>query len=65
MFIQTSKPKRNKTVFGTSYKFVKATPSKITGMGAKVVLAARRENGLKIVEDEIKQKGGDCLSVKT
>ena len=32
MFIQTSKPKRNKTVFGTSYKFVKAATSKITGI---------------------------------
>jgi len=32
VFIQTSKPKRNKTVFGTSYKFVKVAPSKITGI---------------------------------
>jgi predicted transcriptional regulator of viral defense system len=32
VFIQTSKPKRNKTVFGTSYKFVKVVPSKITGI---------------------------------
>lgn len=32
VFIQTSKPKRNKTVLGTSYKFVKVTPSKITGI---------------------------------
>jgi predicted transcriptional regulator of viral defense system len=32
VFIQTSKPKRNKTVFGTSYKFVKAASSKITGI---------------------------------
>lgn len=32
MFIQTSKPKRNKIVFGTSYKFVKIAPSKITGL---------------------------------
>ncbi len=32
VFIQTSKPKRNKTVFGTSYKFVNAAPSKITGI---------------------------------
>lgn len=27
-------------------------------MGAKVVLAARRENELKIIENEIRQKGG-------
>ena len=32
MFIQTSKPKRNKTVFGTSYKFVNVAASKITGI---------------------------------
>ena len=32
VFIQASKPKRNKTVFGTSYKFVKVAPSKITGI---------------------------------
>lgn len=32
VFIQTSKPKRNKTVFGTSYKFVTAATSKITGI---------------------------------
>jgi len=32
VFIQTSKPKSSKTVFGTSYKFVKAAPSKITGI---------------------------------
>lgn len=32
VFIQTLKPKRNKAVFGTSYKFVKVAPSKITGL---------------------------------
>lgn len=32
VFIQTSKAKRNKTVFGTSYKFVKIAPAKITGL---------------------------------
>jgi len=32
VFIQTSKPKKNKTVFGTSYKFVKVATSKITGI---------------------------------
>jgi predicted transcriptional regulator of viral defense system len=32
VFIQTSKPKRNKTIFGTSYKFVKIAPSKIAGI---------------------------------
>jgi predicted transcriptional regulator of viral defense system len=32
VFIQTSKPKRNKTVFGTSYKFVNVAAFKITGI---------------------------------
>jgi predicted transcriptional regulator of viral defense system len=32
VFIQTSKSKRNKTLFGTSYKFVKVAASKITGI---------------------------------
>jgi predicted transcriptional regulator of viral defense system len=32
VFIQTSRPKSNKTIFGTSYKFVKVAPSKITGI---------------------------------
>jgi predicted transcriptional regulator of viral defense system len=32
VFIQTSKPKSSKTVLGTSYKFVKVTPLKITGI---------------------------------
>jgi len=32
VFIQTSMPKRNKTIFGISYKFVKVAPSKIIGI---------------------------------
>lgn len=32
VFVQTSKPKKNKTVLGTSYKFVKVAPTKITGI---------------------------------
>jgi predicted transcriptional regulator of viral defense system len=32
LFIQTSRPKRSKTIFGTSYKFVNIVPSKITGI---------------------------------
>jgi NADP-dependent 3-hydroxy acid dehydrogenase YdfG len=32
--------------------------------GATVVLAARRENELKKIEEEIKMQGGDAMSVK-
>ena len=32
VFIQTAKPKRNKTVLGTSFKFVTVAPSKIIGI---------------------------------
>jgi predicted transcriptional regulator of viral defense system len=32
VFIQTSKLKKNKAVFGTSYKFVKVAPNKIAGV---------------------------------
>jgi predicted transcriptional regulator of viral defense system len=32
VFIQTSRPKRSKIIFGTSYKFVNVAPSKITGI---------------------------------
>lgn len=32
VFIQTSKPKRSKTIFGVTYKFVNVAPSKITGI---------------------------------
>jgi len=58
---------KNKVVVitGASSGIGKACAYEFAGMGAKVVLAARRENELKIVEDEIKQKGGECLSVKT
>ena len=58
---------KNKVVVitGASSGIGRACAYEFAVMGAKVVLAARRENELKIVEDEIKQKGGDCLSVKT
>ena len=32
VFIQTSRPKRSKTIFGTSYQFVNVAPTKITGI---------------------------------
>jgi len=32
MFIQTSRPKRGKTIFGSSYKFINIASSKITGI---------------------------------
>lgn len=32
MFIQTSRPKRSKTIFGTSYKFINITSPKIAGI---------------------------------
>jgi len=58
---------KNKVVIitGASSGIGKACAYEFSGMGAKVVMGARRENELKIIEDEIKQKGGDCLSVKT
>jgi len=57
---------KNKVVVitGASSGIGKACAYEFTGMGAKVVLAARREKELKIIEYEIKQKGEDCLSVK-
>jgi len=52
-------------ITGASSGIGRACAYEFAERGAKVVLAARSENELKIVEDEIKQKGGDCLSVKT
>ena len=52
-------------ITGASSGIGKACAYEFAERGAKVVMGARRENELKIVEDEIKQKGGACLSVKT
>lgn len=52
-------------ITGASSGIGRACAYEFAERGAKVVLAARSENELKIVEDEIKQKGIDCLSVKT
>jgi NADP-dependent 3-hydroxy acid dehydrogenase YdfG len=52
-------------ITGASSGIGKACAFKFAEMGAKVVLAARRENELKNIENEIRQKGGECLSVKT
>ena len=58
---------KNKVVVitGASSGIGRACAYEFAERGAKVVMGARRENELKIVENEIKQKGGDCLSVKT
>ena len=54
---------KNKVVVitGASSGIGKACAYEFAERGAKVVMGARRENELKIVENEIKQKGGDCL----
>lgn len=52
-------------ITGASSGIGKACAFKFVEMGAKVVLAARRETELKNIENEIIQKGGECLSVKT
>jgi len=52
-------------ITGASSGIGKSCAYEFARMGAKVVLAARRENELKIIENEIRQKGGECLSVKT
>ncbi|MFZ2341196.1 MAG: SDR family oxidoreductase, partial [Bacteroidales bacterium] len=52
-------------ITGASSGIGKACAYEIAVRGAKVVLAARRENELKIIENEIRKKGGECLSVKT
>jgi predicted transcriptional regulator of viral defense system len=43
LFIQTDKVKKNKVIFGTSYKFVKLIPQKLTGIN-KVGFGSRTYN---------------------
>jgi len=62
------KPKFNDKVViitGASSGIGKACAFEFADNGAKVVLAARRENELKKVEEEIKKQGGEALSIKT
>ena len=58
---------KNKVIIitGASSGIGKACAYEFSGQGAKVVLASRRENELKKVEDGIKKQGGDVLVVKT
>jgi short-subunit dehydrogenase len=62
------KPKFNDKVViitGASSGIGKACAFEFADNGAKVVLAARRENELKKVENQIKNQGGEALSVIT
>ncbi|EST11937.1 SDR family oxidoreductase [Sporolactobacillus laevolacticus] len=57
---------RNKVIIitGASSGIGEATAKFLAQNGAKVVLAARREERLHAIVDEIKQGGGDAFSVK-
>jgi predicted transcriptional regulator of viral defense system len=57
VFIQTSKPKKNKTIFGTSYKFVKVAPAKITGL-----LTQGQGNRIYLITD-IEKTIADCFDL--
>ncbi len=52
-------------ITGASSGIGKACAFEFADNGATVVLAARRENELKKIEEEIKMQGGDAMSVKT
>ena len=58
---------KNKVIIitGASSGIGKACAYEFSGQGAKVVLASRRKNELKKVEDGIKKQGGDVLVVRT
>ena len=51
-------------ITGASSGIGKACAFEFADKGAKVVLAARREDELKKVEDQIKKKGGEAITVK-
>lgn len=62
------KPKFNDKVIiitGASSGIGRACAMEFAQNGAKIILAARRENELKKVEEEIKKQGGEALSVIT
>ncbi len=65
--IQGGKKFKGKVVIitGASSGIGKSCAFEFAKQGAKVVLAARRENKLKEIETEIKQQGGDTFVVKT
>ena len=52
-------------ITGASSGIGEACAFEFANKGAKVVLAARRENELKKIEKHIKKLGGDAISVKT
>lgn len=52
-------------ITGASSGIGKACAFEFAHNGATVVLAARQENELKKIEEEIKMQGGDAMSVKT
>jgi NADP-dependent 3-hydroxy acid dehydrogenase YdfG len=52
-------------ITGASSGIGKACAFEFADNGASVVLAARQENELKKIEEEIKMHGGDAMSVKT
>jgi 3-oxoacyl-[acyl-carrier protein] reductase len=58
---------KNKTaiVTGASRGIGKSIALSLTNAGAKVVLAARHEEELKLVEMEIRKNGGQCVVVQT
>ena len=52
-------------VTGASSGFGKYTAMKAAELGGKVVLAARRDNLLKEISDDIRAKGGEASYIKT
>ena len=58
---------KNKVVIitGASSGIGKSLAYEFAIRGAKVVLGARNEDALSVIVDDIKQKGGDAISVKT
>lgn len=52
-------------ITGASSGFGKETAKKAAELGGKVVLAARRDNLLKEIVDEIRESGGEAVYIKT
>lgn len=61
-----AQPIKDKVVFitGASSGLGKAAAIHLAAAGAKVVLAARREDRLETIEKEIQAAGGNCLPIK-